>query len=80
MATELLRKEPDSEPTVEQRVELVFDFTRRIALLEDLLATARQRRAATDTEAGLSAAEQAALDQAELDNTALKVVAQPWTI
>ncbi len=53
MATELLRKEPDSELTIEQRVELVLDFTRRIALLDDLLVTARQRRAPTDAETGL---------------------------
>lgn len=74
---ERARKEP--ELTIDQRIELVLDFTRRINLLDELLATARQRRAATDTEAGVSAAEQAEVD-AEYDNTAQTLVAQPWTI
>lgn len=77
---ERARKEPESELTIDQRIELVLDFTRRINLLDELLATARQRRAATDTEAGLSAAEQAEVDQAEYDNTAQTFATQLWTI
>jgi len=74
------RARKESELTIDQRIELVLDFTRRINLLDELLATARQRRATTDTEAGLSAAEQAEVDQAEYDNTAQTLVTQLWTI
>jgi predicted DNA-binding protein YlxM (UPF0122 family) len=36
--------------TVEQRVELILDLTRRLDLLDHLLSAARERRRATDSE------------------------------
>jgi hypothetical protein len=48
--------------TVEQRIELVLDLTRRVDLLDDLLRAARARRCATDTELGLAEVNQAELD------------------
>ena len=35
---------------LEQRIELIFDLTRRLELLDDLLCAARNRRRATDSE------------------------------
>ena len=46
--------------SIEQRIELVLDLTRRVELLDDLLRTAREKRCMT--ESGLSLA---AVDQAE---------------
>ena len=48
--------------TVEQRIELVLDLTRRVDLLDDLLRAAQARRCATDTELGLAEVNQAELD------------------
>jgi hypothetical protein len=48
--------------TIEQRIELVLDLTRRMELLDDLLRAARARRCATDTEVSL-----ADMDQADID-------------
>jgi len=47
--------------TIEQRIELVLDLTRRVVLLDDLLRAAKARRCATDTEVSL-----AEVDQAEI--------------
>jgi hypothetical protein len=48
--------------TIEQRIKLVLDLTRRMELLDDLLRAARARRCATDTEVSL-----ADMDQADID-------------
>jgi hypothetical protein len=48
--------------TIEQRIELVLDLTRRVELLDDLLRAARTRRCATDTEVSLAEVNQAELD------------------
>lgn len=48
--------------TIEERIELVLDLTRRVELLDDLLRAARARRCPTDTEVSLAEANQAELD------------------
>lgn len=40
--------------TIDQRVELILDLTRRLELLDELLSTARARRSARDTEISLT--------------------------
>jgi len=40
--------------TIDQRVELILDLTRRLELLDDLLRTARAKRCARDTEISLT--------------------------
>jgi len=40
--------------TTDQRVELILDLNRRLALLDDLLSNARARRCARDTETSLT--------------------------
>lgn len=62
MDTRPLIPEIKPNPTIEQRIELVLDLTRRVELLDVLLRAARARRCATDTEVSL-----ADVDQAEID-------------
>ena len=62
MDTRPLIPEIKANPTIEQRIELVLDLTRRVELLDGLLRAARARRCATDTEVSL-----ADVDQAEID-------------
>jgi len=62
METRPLIPEIKANLTIEQRIELVLDLTRRVELLDDLLRAARARRCATDTEASLAEVNQAELD------------------
>jgi len=48
--------------TIDQRIELILDLTRRLELLDDLLRSARAKRCATDTVFRL-----AEMDQADID-------------
>lgn len=50
------------DPTVEQRIELVLDLTRRVELLDDLLSSARAKRCAMETEINLTEVYQAEID------------------
>jgi hypothetical protein len=54
--------ENEANLTIEQRIELVLDLTRRVEMLDDLLSAARERRCATDTEVSV-----AEVDRAEID-------------
>ena len=40
--------------TIDQRIELILDLTRRLELLDDLLSTARAMRCGRDTEISLT--------------------------
>jgi len=40
--------------TIDQRVELILDLTRRLELLDDLLRTARAKRCASESELRLT--------------------------
>ena len=40
--------------TVDQRVELILDLTRRLELLDELLSAARAKRCSSDTEISLT--------------------------
>lgn len=62
MDTPPLIPEIKANLTIEQRIELVLDLTRRVELLDDLLRAARARRCATDTEVSLAEVNQAELD------------------
>jgi hypothetical protein len=62
MAAELTIPDAVKGSSIEQRVELVFDLTRRMELLDDLLRIARERRNATDTEGCLAEMEQSERD------------------
>jgi hypothetical protein len=75
MAVENGTGETDQKLTIEQRVDLVLDLTRRLELLDDLLNTARGRRGATDTEVA-----SAEWEHAELDNAAQAVITYLWTV
>jgi len=48
--------------TIEQRIELVLDLTRRVELLDDLLRGARAKRYATDTVLRITEMDQADID------------------
>lgn len=48
--------------TIEQRIELVLDLTRRVELLDDLLSAAREKRRLTDTAVSLVDMEQDEFD------------------
>lgn len=50
--------EREEHLTIDRRIELILDLTRRPDLLDDLLCTARARRCARDTEIRLIEAEQ----------------------
>jgi hypothetical protein len=75
MSIERGRGEINPKLTTEQRVDLVLDLTRRINLLDDLLATARARRGATGKSIPPEDGEQSALDGA-----APAVAVQLWMI
>ena len=78
MAAERLSFEPNSDLTVEERVDLVVDLTRRMGLLEDLLQTARARRGLNEAEMGRSPGE---VDVEKPEGTFIMrcVVMQSWT-
>lgn len=64
MALRSLIPEMKAFPTIEERIELVLDLTRRMELLDCLLANARAKRRATDAE--MSVVE---MNRAEIDAT-----------
>lgn len=62
MDTPLLTPEVNSTLTIEQRMELVLNLTRRVELLDDLLRSARARRCEIDAEYRLAEVEQTEVD------------------
>ena len=62
MDTPLLTPEVNSNLTIEQRMELVLNLTRRVELLDDLLRSARARRCEIDAEYRLAEVEQTEVD------------------
>ena len=75
MAVEDITDKMNPKTTIEQRVDLILDLTRRLELLDDLLNTALARRGATDQQV-----DPAEVERAELDNAAQAVITYLWTI
>jgi hypothetical protein len=65
MAALPLIAEAGASMTLEQRVELILDLTRRLCRLEGLLTAARQRKQARDSEINLSEFDDDELDELE---------------
>lgn len=63
--------------TVDQRIDLVLDLTRRLELLDELLRNARARRCATDAEVSAAEANQAELDAHDRALMFVQVAALP---
>ena len=77
MAAERLTSESNPDLTVEQRVDLILDLTRRLGLLENLLKTARARRGWNEGGVGKTAGD-VGIEQSEGNVTIQYVVVHSW--